>query len=514
MSASNLHLSFAFRTPTEDEKWFLSNINLLVQAANELGILLFGGAVRDLEIGILPTDLDFITPKKYPDEIAKQVLEDRQKNVQYLSYRQIKNEGKDFESNDAMRRWQKLIEANFNTECIIGDFSDYPLDELDLIRYRITRKIFSNEKPFTITVDFASHRLFKKFLDVNVNGLYYDCNGNLCGHRKIDLKQTLADCKLRQFRIIQKGTTYNAEKIDGLIPDRRYIYELFKTDSRLEKMISKGWNLVLKENDREVIYNKSQASKILSWLSLNNHLPMVGTKNTPDQRSILQIPRKKSCAICAEIFENEVFIHKLACCKKELHVKCHLDRIYSPFKKHGKYFFRKRLNCPIDCEGDPYDWKTGGKCFSGQISAYVYPEGYVSLHNIENKNPIPISWSLLNKDNCKRLFIVSVDGEIVVQEFIVTNMSVWELIIILQLHRAFQNIWKSKKSKNSRVFFLLINCDRSFYTLFDRFESYKNLAYWEDICIGPKSRRALFKNYPIKRYSNDKLTNLIEEFSY
>jgi len=221
MALNNLSLTFANRKPTEDEQWFLENITLIVQAANELGICLFGGAVRDLQIGLLPNDLDFITPEKFPANIAAEIWAKRRTmNRRFLSYRQRNNEGKCFEIGKALTKFEQLLDHHFDVRLIKGSKksfeSEYPLGLGELYRVEITRRMKnsdqSNFKKFSIRADFVSHELLEEKLDVNVNGMYYDCEGQLKCRTGLNLAQILADCQARQFRIVQAGGAYEVEE--------------------------------------------------------------------------------------------------------------------------------------------------------------------------------------------------------------------------------------------------------------------------------------------------------------
>jgi len=292
------------------------------------------------------------------------------------------------------------------------------------------------------------------------------------------------------------------KKEKSLDVSRNYIRDLFSQDNRLVKILSKGWSWVvddslkdrpkekkqkmtkivisgfaekyeesIKEKSEEQVkepvkedseaakvveivkYNKSQPSVLLAQLKAHNKIVLIGIENSPDRESLLQIPSTKMCVVCQEKFQDEVFVHRLACCQVELHPQCN---VFQAGKK--KFLHSKGFDCPVKCGGDPCGWETSAAKFSGKISAYFYYQrynSYVSFHKLDSKQPNSVSWTC--EDN-KKLFLIIRNKEIVYREFVVSPEHGFRILEMMVQHHDWQN-----SKTDSKPNYCLIDCEYPFY---------------------------------------------------
>src|SRR3990167_4131675 len=501
MAAHNLNLTFANRLPNANELEILNNMTKIVQAANELGIMLFGGAVRDLQVGQLPKDLDFITPDEFPKEFAQKLYESRKYHG--MSMGQKISKCRDFEMSTAFENFRWSLSNEFEVHRLFGLYSEYPQDK-DVFRVEITK-----DNSFSITADFVSERLFESSLDVNVNGLYYDIDGKLCCRSDLNLKQILDDCKEKQFRIIQKGESYDISKCEHLIADIRQIYDPLQRDVRLVKILSRGWSWINGDNK----YNKSQSSALLTALRSNNHLSLAGVETSPDQESLLQIPSKKLCLICQKTFEDDIFVFRLQCCKEEVHSRCILEKLnHSYIDNHNEVFSCRDLKC----KGDPFSWKTGGPIFRDTINCYLNRFGFISF----NETQYPISFT---KDFKKYLLVIIGDDKIVHREFIKVKTLMYELFSVL-LRKFLEQLNSDKYCKDGMYvgnftddpidaghvfYFYLIQCNDRYNVLHHITRADDNIGTNFQYEHGYWYRKYFCSSIDIERYKDDAMKDLI-----
>lgn len=257
-------------------------ITSIVQIAFDNGLVLFGGAIRSFILNEFPNDLDFtFTDYKSRESFLKCLVD--------ANY------------------WVAKIEGKYNKMC-----SSYSVIDL-------------NNHENGITIDLVFRNSFGKDPDFDVNSLIMKSFDEINVANGIDLsiQEILENILKRKFNIIKSKKEFTS-RTDNLVNNSLYLIRFIKMQSRIAKMLSRGWECP-KEDIKQHFY------------------PLLIKENKNKESNC------SMCSFCKKKL-NANYILQLYCCGYSTCDDCFLEYIKANFENSEIY-------CPF-CLEDPTGLQT------------------------------------------------------------------------------------------------------------------------------------------------------------